>query len=156
MQNKIIHHYRIIKPLRAGAFGQTYLAQNLKLPDQPMCVVKQLKPQSTDPESVKAAKMLFDREAKTLHQIRGHKQIPQILDYFEEDQEFYLVQEYIEGKTLREELDSQQPWDESQAILFLQEMLRIVAFLHSHQIIHRDIKTRKYHPQSFRSKAVFN
>ena len=140
MQNKIIHHYRIIKLLGAGAFGQTYLAQNLKLPDQPVCVVKQLKPQSTDPESVKAAKMLFDREADTLHQIEGHEQIPQILDYFEEEQEFYLVQEYIEGETLREELDRQQPWDQSQAMLFLQEMLGIVAFIHSHKIIHRDIK----------------
>ncbi len=140
MQNKIIHHYRIIKPLGAGAFGQTYLAQNLKLPGEPVCVVKQLKPQSTDPESVKAAKMLFDREAKTLHKIGSHERIPQILDYFKEDQEFYLVQEYIEGKTLREELDSQQSWDESQAILFLQEMLRIIAFIHSQKIIHRDIK----------------
>ncbi|MCY7276039.1 MAG: serine/threonine-protein kinase [Phormidesmis sp. CAN_BIN44] len=140
MQGKIIHHYRIIKPLGAGAFGQTYLAQNLNLPDEPVCVVKQLKPQSTDPESVKAAKMLFDREAETLRRIGGHERIPQILDYFEEDQEFYLVQQYIEGKTLREELGGQPPWDESQAILFLQEMLQIVEFVHSQQIIHRDVK----------------
>ena len=140
MQGKIIHDYRIIKPLGAGAFGQTYLAQNLELADKPVCVVKQLKPQNTDPESVKAAKMLFDREAETLRQIGSYERIPQILDYFEENQELYLVQEYIAGKTLREELDGQQPWDESQAILFLQEMLQIVEFIHSQQIIHRDIK----------------
>ncbi|KAM3097353.1 protein kinase domain-containing protein [Phormidesmis sp. 146-12] len=141
MLDKIIHaQYEIIKPLGSGAFGQTYLAKNLALPDEPVCVVKQLKPQSADPALFKVAKALFDREVETLRQIGHHDRIPQVLDNFEADHEFYLVQEYIEGRTLREELDRQMLWNESQAILFLQEILQILDFVHTQGIVHRDVK----------------
>ncbi len=141
MLDKIIHtHYKIIRPLGSGAFGQTYLAKNLALPGEPVCVVKQLNPQSADPASFKVAKTLFDREVETLHQIGHHERIPQVLDNFEENHEFYLVQEYIEGKTLREEVESQTLWNESQAVLFLQEILQILEFIHTQGIVHRDIK----------------
>lgn len=141
MLNKTIHtRYKIIQPLGSGAFGQTYLATDLALPNEGVCVVKQLKPQSSDPASFKMAKLLFDREAETLKRIGSYERIPQILDYFEEDQEFYLVQDYIEGKTLREEFNSQTVWNEHQAVSFLKEILQILEFIHGQAIIHRDIK----------------
>lgn len=137
----IIHtRYEIIRPLASGAFGQTYLARDLNRPDQPTCVVKQLKPKVNDPESWQVAKALFDRESKTLQQLGTHEQIPQMLDAFEADQEFYLVQEYIEGKTIREELACHTTWSETQVTLLLREVLHILDFVHSQGIIHRDIK----------------
>ncbi|MBD1848050.1 serine/threonine protein kinase [Cyanobacteria bacterium FACHB-63] len=132
MLHKIIDgRYKILKPLSSGAFGQTYLAKNLTLPNEPLCVVKQLKLQ---------AEALFNCEVEVLHQIGYHDRIPQILDSFKADYEFYLVQEYIEGKTLREEFESQSIWHESQAVSFLQEMLQILEFVHTQGIVHRDIK----------------
>ncbi|MGV0028172.1 protein kinase domain-containing protein [Phormidesmis priestleyi] len=141
MLGRIIQtHYKIIQLLGSGSFGQTYLAKNLQLVDEPVCVIKQLKPQNNDSASFKVAKALFDREAETLRQVESYQQIPRILDYFEEAHEFYLVQEYIEGKTLREELQHQKLWSENEAILFLQDVLQILEFIHNQNIIHRDIK----------------
>jgi len=141
MINSILHtHYKIIELLGSGAFGQTYLAKNLSLPNEPVCVIKQLKPHHNNSVPFKTAKALFDREIETLHRVANHPQIPQILDNFEQDQEFYFVQEYIDGETLREEFNHQKSWDESQAIVFLKEILQILEFIHSQGIIHRDIK----------------
>lgn len=141
MLNQTIHtHYKVIKPLGSGAFGQTYLAQNLQLLDQPFCVVKQLKLHNDSPTALKTTKEWFIREVEALRQLGQHEQIPQILDSFEEEHEFYLVQEYVEGKTFREELSDRTLWHELQAVAFLQEVLPILEFIHSRGIIHRDIK----------------
>ena len=67
-------------------------------------------------------------------------QIPRLLAYFEEDQEFYLVQEFIGGHTLTQELQPGQRWEERQVIGLLQEVLSILDFVHHHGVIHRDIK----------------
>lgn len=141
MFNQVLQsRYQIIQLLSSGAFGQTYLAKDLNAPDTPACVIKQLKPQPNSTVPFEAAKTLFDREISTLRLLANHPQIPQILNEFEINQEFYLVQEYIEGRTLREEFDQEPVWDQSQAVLFLNELLKILAFIHDQGIIHRDIK----------------
>ena len=62
-------HYKVVKHLGGGGFGQTFLAQDNHLPGSPLCVVKQLKPQVSNVESLNIAKRLFDREAETLFDI---------------------------------------------------------------------------------------
>src|SRR5689334_18098994 len=84
--------YRVIEQLGAGGFGQTFLAQDLHLPGHPRCVIKQLKPQFTDPLSLQTAKRLFDTEAEVLYKLGDHAQIPRLLAHFEHKQEFYLAQ----------------------------------------------------------------
>jgi serine/threonine-protein kinase len=96
--------YQIVQHLGGGGFGQTYLAEDLQLPSNPLCVVKQLKPRSTDPLTLQTAKRFFDREAKVLYKLGNHDQIPRLLAHFEQEQEFYLVQECIEGHDLKQEL----------------------------------------------------
>ena len=132
--------YQIIKPLGGGGFGQTFLARDLQLPNQPKCVVKQLKPQFTKPQELALAKRLFDNEAKTLHDLGVHDQIPRLFAHFEQDGEFYLVQEFIEGYTLDREIIAGQKWSQKQLISGLRDILRVLAFVHSCQVIHRDIK----------------
>ncbi|HBB33245.1 MAG TPA: hypothetical protein DDZ80_25855 [Cyanobacteria bacterium UBA8803] len=132
--------YEIVKYLGGGGFGQTYLAEDQQLPGHPLCVVKQLKPQSTDVFTLQTARRLFDQEAQVLYQLGHHDRIPQLLAHFEQDQEFYLVQEFIEGNELKRELPVGQLWSESQVIALLAEVLTILEFVHHEGVIHRDIK----------------
>jgi eukaryotic-like serine/threonine-protein kinase len=132
--------YQIISELGAGGFGQTFLAQDLHLPGHPQCVVKQLKPQATDANSLETARRLFDIEAQVLYELGNHDQIPRLLAHFEDNQEFYLAQELIEGELLTQELATGNPWSEKRVVALLQDILQVLAFVHQQQVIHRDIK----------------
>ena len=132
--------YKIIGELGAGGFGQTFLAQDLHLPDHPRCVVKQLKPQASDSETLQTARRLFDIEARVLYKLGNHDQIPRLLAHFEENQEFYLAQELVDGEPLTEEIKEGQRWSETQVIAFLLDLLQVLAFVHQQSVIHRDLK----------------
>jgi len=132
--------YRLIGQLGAGGFGQTFLAEDLHLPGNPRCVVKQLKPQFASVQGLETAKRLFDTEAKVLYQLGDHDQIPRLLAHFEHEQEFFLAQELIVGQSLSEELVSGQPWPEEKVVSLLQDILHVLSFVHQRGVIHRDIK----------------
>jgi tetratricopeptide (TPR) repeat protein len=134
--------YEIISQLGQGGFGKTFIAKDRHLPGNNQCVVKQLKPQATDPVSLRTARRLFETEAKVLHQLGTHEQIPRLFAYFEENQEFYLVQELITGNDLSKELKPKQKQKEDQVISLLKEILEILEFVHQQNVIHRDINPR--------------
>ncbi len=130
--------YQIIQVLSAGGFGQTYVAEDTRRPGNPTCVVKHLKP--ANPNDLPTARRLFKSEAETLEQLGNHDQIPRLLAYFEEDQEFYLVQEFIIGHLLNTELHPGRHWTENQVVGLLKDVLSILAFVHGYGVIHRDLK----------------
>ena len=132
--------YKSISKLGAGGFGQTFLAEDLHLPDHPRCVVKQLQPQVSDADSLQTARRLFDTEAKVLYKLGSHDQIPRLMAHFEDSEEFYLVQEFVDGAPLSEELTTGQPWSEAKVVALLQDILQALAFVHTEHVIHRDIK----------------
>jgi len=132
--------YFVIKALAQGGFGATFLAQDQSLPGEPICVIKQLRPPTNTPAILQMARELFAREARTLGKIGNHPQVPRLLDYFEDDQQFYLVQEYINGCTLQQEIKRSGPVSEVGAKQFLSEILTILQYIHERQVIHRDIK----------------
>lgn len=141
MLNKLINkRYKIVRQLGEGGFGETFIAQDIYLPSKPECVVKKLKTQSTNLSTLKTVRRLFDTEAKVLEQLGKHKQIPQLFAYFEENQEFYLVQELIVGRELNEELILGEKKNEQEVITLLIEILEILNFVHKQNVIHRDIK----------------
>ena len=132
--------YKILSQLGVGGFGRTFLAEDLHLPGHPRCVVKQLKPQIRSDDTLQMARRCFNTEAQVLYQLGIHDQIPRLLAHFEENQEFYLAQEYIEGLPLTKELMEGKFWSENQVLFFLKEILTVLAFVHQRQVIHRDIK----------------
>ncbi|XZN99609.1 MAG: protein kinase domain-containing protein [Microcoleus sp.] len=132
--------YQVIQPLGQGGFGATFLAKDISLPGQPSCVVKQLRPSSTSPRVLEMARELFKREAKTLGKLGDHPQVPRLLDYFEAEQQFFLVQEYVKGSTLKQEVKQSGRLNESDVKKFLLEILPVVQYIHSQGVIHRDIK----------------
>ncbi|AFZ03126.1 serine/threonine-protein kinase [Calothrix sp. PCC 6303] len=131
--------YRIVKVLGSGGFSETYIAEDIRLPGNPRCVVKQLKPANTEPKQLEVARRLFNSEAQTLQILGSHPQIPQLLAFFEEEEEFYLVQELIQGNALNKEL-SGKCIDEMTVIDIFKDLLQILTFVHQHGVIHRDIK----------------
>jgi serine/threonine-protein kinase len=133
-------HYRVLEVLGAGGFGETYITEDLHLPGNPKCVLKHLKPASTDPGVLDLARKLFEKEAIVLQQLGNHDRIPRLLAYFEENREFYLVQEFIPGHPLSTELSPGKRWSEAQVVSLLTEVLEILVFIHSQGVIHRDIK----------------
>ena len=135
------NHYKIINKLGSGGFGDTYLAEDVDLPDKPQCVVKHLKPQSNSPAVLQLAQELFNREAEFLYRLgRLSNQIPKLLAHFEENGEFYLVQEFVNGHDLTKEIIPGQKLNEAQVVQLLQEILQVLAFVHQQNVIHRDIK----------------
>ncbi|WP_193197347.1 CHASE2 domain-containing protein [Nostoc sp. MG11] len=133
--------YKISKILGAGGFGRVYLAKDHQRPGNPTCVIKKLMPARQDTKFLQVARRLFNTEAEILEVLGRHDQIPELLAYFEDNQEFYLVEEYIQGHTLSEELP---PVQDVKNELFVIDMLigvlEILAFIHQHRVIHRDIK----------------
>jgi tetratricopeptide (TPR) repeat protein len=140
--NTLVGRYQITNYLGGGGFGETYVANDTQLPGSPQCVVKKLKPQSTDITTLEIARRLFDTEAQVLYKLGNHDRIPQLLAYFEENAEFYLVQELIIGNDLSQELKSGVIFTQNQVMSLLQEILEILDFVHQQKVIHRDVNPR--------------
>ncbi|MFN6526916.1 serine/threonine-protein kinase [Nostoc sp. ChiSLP03a] len=135
------NRFEIVKQLGSGGSGDTYLAIDLDLPGQPHCVVKHFHPKDSNPAVLPIAKKLFDREAEVLYQLgNNHEQIPRLFAHFNEDGDFYLVQEYIDGHALTQEIVPGQRLNENTVVNLLKDILEVLAFVHQHDIIHRDIK----------------
>jgi len=133
-------HYKIISHLGGGGFGQTYLAEDIDLPKHPTCVVKQLKPISNEPFVLETAKRLFDQEAEMLYSLGSYDRIPRLLAHFQEGEEFYLVQEFADGKDLTQEIGYGKRSPEAVVISLLKEVLEILVYVHDRNVVHRDIK----------------
>lgn len=132
--------YLIVKLCTSGGFGETYLAEDVQRSDNPICFVKRFKPTTKNLHLIKVAKLMFEKEAEITSSLGDYQHIPRLLASFAEKNEFYLVQEFIQGHTLYSELATGDCWQENQVIQLLQEVLPILEFIHSHGIIHRDLK----------------
>jgi serine/threonine protein kinase len=132
--------YRAIKPIGQGGFGRTFLAVDEDKPSKPPCVIKQFFPQSQGTNTVQKAVELFNQEAVQLDDLGQHSQIPALLAYCNQDDRQYLVQEFIDGLNLEQELGQNGAFNETQIRQLLNDLLPVLQFCHSQQVIHRDIK----------------
>ncbi|MUG97059.1 protein kinase [Scytonema sp. UIC 10036] len=137
----IDNRYIIQKLLGQGGLGRTYLAFDTRRFNEP-CVLKEFAPAGSGESSLEKCRNLFKREAKILHQLE-HPQIPRFLACFEGDGRLFLVQEFVDGKTysalLRERQKLGQVFGESEVVQWLKNLLPILEYIHTNNIIHRDI-----------------
>ncbi|QJB43309.1 serine/threonine-protein kinase [Dolichospermum flos-aquae] len=137
--------YQIVQPLSAGVFAQTFIAVDMYHPEKPRYVVKQLKVNHYQSTSYfDHLRLRFLTETETLKHLGRHPQIPELITYFEENERFYLVQQFIPGESLAAELphdpESHGKWSQVDIIKFLEDALSILEFIHSQGFIHCDIK----------------
>jgi serine/threonine protein kinase len=148
----LVGRYIPLRLLGKGGFGAAFLARDRYTPAMRQCVVKQFQPSGNlNLQQLKTAQDLFEREAEVLEELGSrHPQIPDLFAFFplttpglqpgKEDQFFYLVQEFIDGQNLEEELETKGRFSETQALEVLREILGVLKFVHEHESIHRDIK----------------
>ncbi|MEO1427620.1 MAG: serine/threonine-protein kinase [Cyanobacteria bacterium J06633_8] len=141
------NRFRVIRVLsQQGGFGKTYLAQDSDKLNEP-CVIKQLAPRIEGNWALKKAVELFEKEAQRLQELGENPQIPKLLAYFEQDSCLYLVQQFIDGENLLEELENRREGDnwlrcysEKEVREFLLNLLPVLHFVHERGVVHRDIK----------------
>ncbi|MEQ8541340.1 MAG: serine/threonine-protein kinase [Coleofasciculus sp. D1-CHI-01] len=139
--------------LNQGGFGTTFLARDRHTPMMRYCVVKQFQPSDQlSPVELAKAQELFEQEAEVLEKLGNtHPQIPNLYAFFPlsiaklsqpdtQEKFFYLVQEFIDGQDLEEELQTKGTFSEPEVIEILREMLVVLKFVHENGSIHRDIK----------------
>jgi serine/threonine-protein kinase len=139
--NLLNNRYRVIRELGDGGFGKTYLAEDTQMPSLRCCVIKQLKPVNSNPQVDQLIQDRFAREAVVLEKLGDNSpQIPRLYAYFTEDNQFYLVQEWIEGITLTKQVQQFGHLSESSVREILKILLSVLDYVHTQGIVHRDIK----------------
>ncbi|NES23707.1 MAG: serine/threonine protein kinase [Symploca sp. SIO3E6] len=132
--------YQPVEVIENRGLGQTFIALDTQKPERPECIIKQHQLLNNHRECLEAARHLFKTEAQTLETLGSHDQISQLLDYFEIEQNFYLVQEFIFGHPLGAELAPDGRWTEGEVVMLLQEVLEILEYAHSQGVIHGAIQ----------------
>jgi len=129
------NRYKLLKKIGTGGFGKTYLAEDLSLFGRKI-VIKEFSDTSAK------SKEFIKREGMVLAKL-NHPQIPKIHGFFTDvNGKIYLIQDFVEGKNLREILAEKKKLEEDEAIIVLKDTLDILNYLHSFDppLLHRDIK----------------
>ncbi|MEL7035790.1 MAG: serine/threonine-protein kinase [Cyanobacteria bacterium J06592_8] len=130
--------YRAKRKIGIGGMSRTFLGVDED--NSQFCVIKQFSSQAYSTLTQQKAVQLFHQEAIRLQELGEHDRIPSLFASFEQDNHLYLVEEYIPGQNLAQELADQGAFCEAKIRELLLDILPTLAFIHSHHIIHRDLK----------------
>ncbi len=135
------NRYRIVRELGCGGFGRTYLAEDIQQHKERLAI-KGFDPQVKNKEELRKAKELFAREAGMLSSLE-HPQIPRCRELLWVEingkDTLFIVQDYIEGQTYWQLLESKGRLNEVEVTQLLQQILPVLEYIHGKNIIHRDI-----------------
>ena len=125
--------YRIIRRLGQGGMARVFLAQDESLHRE--VAIKVLADRhSDDPHFIER----FQREARAAARL-NHPNIVQVYDQSQGGMSF-IVQEYVEGETLKDLIRRESPLDPRRAITIALQILAALRVAHQQGVIHRDVK----------------
>ncbi len=125
-----------------GGGGMAWVYQVVKLDDNSLWALKELRPQTQDPDTQQHARQLFNQEAMILAQL-NHPNLPQVIDFFEQNGRAYLVMEFIWGESLEKRIEkAHSPLLEREVLQWAIQICDVLDYLHTRQppIIFRDLK----------------
>ncbi len=126
--------YRIVRRLGQGGMARVFLAQDESLHRQ--VAVKVLADRhSDDPHFIER----FQREARAAARL-NHPNIVQVYDQSQTAGMSYIVQEYVEGETLKDLIRRESPIEPRRAITIALQILAALRVAHQQGVIHRDVK----------------
>ena len=131
---KINDRYEIIKTIGEGGMANVYLANDTIL-DRKVAIKVLRGDLSNDEKFIRR----FQREALSVSNL-SHPNIVEVYDVGEEDGQYYIVMEYIEGKTLKQLLKKRETLTLTEVIDIMLQLTDGLAHAHESYIIHRDIK----------------
>ncbi|HYG58007.1 MAG TPA: Stk1 family PASTA domain-containing Ser/Thr kinase [Symbiobacteriaceae bacterium] len=130
----LANRYRMGERIGGGGMSLVYRARDLQL-DRDVAV-KVLRGQfGTDEEFVRR----FKREAQNVASL-SHPNIVQIYDVGQEQEQYFIVMELVEGQTLKGLINSQGPLPIADSVRIAGDILSALAHAHANRIVHRDIK----------------
>ena len=134
------NRYQIIWPLESGTLDETFLAEDTQGKPARQCTIVQLKPLAKHLPNYQLTKQKFYQEAANLQSLgEDINQIPRIYNYFELNECFYLVQEWINGINVAHKVHQEGPLPEIEVINILQAILPVLDYFHSKEIVHLNI-----------------
>ncbi len=136
----IAGRYTMGRLLGSGGFGAVYLATDARL-HRPVAI-KVCSTQRLPPDEAAEAARLFQSEALTLARLR-HPGLTAIWDYFNQDNDWYLVMEYVPGETLRDLLRRVAgPLPQAEALNYTRQICSVLTYLHQQNppVVFRDLK----------------
>lgn len=131
---KVIDNYRILESLGIGGMGVVFKAVNTKL--DKLVALKMIAPGlAMNEDFIKR----FQKEAKALAKL-ADPNIVAIYDLRQENEQWYIVMEYIDGPSLSDRIQKKKGMNIGESIPIIKQILSAIGHAHQGNIIHRDIK----------------
>ncbi|MDX2256114.1 MAG: WD40 repeat domain-containing serine/threonine-protein kinase [Pseudanabaenaceae cyanobacterium bins.39] len=135
--------FRVLQTLEQDTHGQTYLVEDTIAAEMPRWIAKSFCLINKTNLQMDWARSLFWREVPKLQQLSDRSEdFPKITTYFEEEEEFYIVEEAINGTRLSDDIARGKLYSEAETIRFLQQLLASLHTAHLDNMVHGDINPR--------------
>jgi WD40 repeat protein len=135
--------FRVVQTIADDTYGQTYLVEDTVATEMPRWIAKSFCLINKTNLQLDWARSLFRNQVPKLQQLSDRStDFPKITTYFEQDEEFYIVEEAIDGTRLSNETSAGRRYSEAELIQFLRQVLSNLHIAHSSNMVHGDICPR--------------
>jgi len=135
--------FRVVQTIADDTYGQTYLVEDTVAAEMPRWIAKSFCLINKTNLQLDWARSLFRNQVPKLQQLSDRSaDFPKITTYFEQEEEFYIVEEAIDGTRLSDEIVKGRLYNEAELIQFLRQLLSSLHVAHSSNMVHGDICPR--------------